>query len=306
VYESHFNLRERPFSLTPDTQFFYNRESHNQALNTLVFALEQGEGFIKVVGEVGTGKTILCRQLLKTLGKRFKTAYVPNPFLTPEELKNLLAKEIGARVTTHMPAHRVLSAINNRLIKLAEHSMRVVLVIDEAQAMPRQTLEALRLLSNLETEKRKLVQVVLLGQPELDDLLDRDDLRQLRQRIVYNEYLRSFDLKSVRHYLRFRLAAAGFQHGTLFSGFAEKLIYFASRGTPRLINIIAHKAMISAWGRGDSSVSSYHVAKAIADTHESYTLGKFLSLRWNLLWPVAGAASVALALVRPTWLGGLM
>ena len=306
MYESHFNLRETPFSLTPDTQFFYNRESHNQALNTLVFALEEGEGFVKVVGEVGTGKTILCRQLLKTLNKKFKTAYIPNPYLTPEELKNLLAKEIGARVATHMPAHRVLAAINNRLIKLAEDGLRVVMVIDEAQAMPRQTLEALRLLSNLETEKRKLIQVVLLGQPELDELLNRDDLRQLRQRIVYQEYLRPLGLKSVRHYLRFRLAAAGYKHGSLFSGTAERMLYFASHGIPRLINVLAHKAMISAWGRGDSRVTSYHLAKAIADTSESYPMGKLLSLRWHLLWPVAGAASVALALIRPEWLGGLL
>jgi len=306
VYESHFNLREMPFSLTPDTQFFYNRESHNQALNTLVFALEEGEGFVKIVGEVGTGKTILCRQLLNTLSKKFKTAYIPNPYLTPEELKNLLAKEIGARVTTHMPAHRVLAAINNRLIKLAEEGLQVVMVIDEAQAMPRETLEALRLLSNLETEKRKLLQVVLLGQPELDELLGRDDLRQLRQRIVYQEYLHTFDQKSVRHYLRFRLAAAGFRQGTLFSGAAEKLLYFATRGTPRLINILAHKAMIAAWGRGDGQVTSYHLAKAIADTSESFPLGKFLSLRWHLLWPLAGAASIALVLVRPVWLGGLL
>ena len=305
MYETHFNLREVPFSLTPDTDFFYNRESHSQALNTLVFALEQGEGFIKVVGEVGSGKTIICRKLLRTLSKKFKTAYIPNPYLTPEELKNLLAREIGAKVTTHMPAHRVLSAINNRLIKLAEHHQRVVMVIDEAQAMPRDTLEALRLLSNLETEKRKLVQIVLLGQPELDDLLNRDDLRQLRQRIVYQEYLRPFDRRTVRHYLRFRLAAAGYQQGSLFSGAAERLLYFASRGVPRLINILAHKAMISAWGRGDSKVTSYHVAKAITDTRESCYLGKLLSLRWHLLWPIAGATSLALVLIRPLWLGDM-
>ena len=306
MYETHFNLREMPFSLTPDTQFFYNRDTHNQALNTLVFALEQGEGFVKVVGEVGTGKTILCRKLLRVLGKKFKTAYIPNPYLTPEELKNLLAKEIGANVTTHMPAHRVLSAINNRLIKLAESNLRVVMIIDEAQAMPRETLEALRLLSNLETEKRKLLQVVLLGQPELAELLNRDDLRQLRQRIVYQEYLQPYDLKTVRHYLRFRLAAAGYKQGTLFSNAAEKLLYFASRGVPRLINILAHKAMICAWGCGDNRVTSYHVAKAITDTRESCTLGKFFSLRWHLLWPLAGAASVAMVLIRPVWLSGLL
>ncbi len=306
MYESHFKLREAPFSLTPDTQFFYNRQSHSQALNTLVFALEEGEGFVKVVGEVGTGKTILCRKLLKTLDDKFKAAYIPNPYLTPEELKILLAEEIGADIAPQMPAHRILSAINDRLIALAQQGRRVVMVIDEAQAMPRETLEALRLLSNLETEKRKLLQVVLFGQPELDTLLDRPDLRQLRQRIVYQEYLQPYDAKSLRHYLHFRLAAAGYQQGTLFTRFAEKLLYFASRGTPRLINVLAHKAMVSAWGRGDGRVTSYHVARAVSDTRESDSVGKFLSLRWYLVWPLVGAVSVALAATRPLWLEGLL
>lgn len=298
MYEAHFQLRETPFSLTPDTQFFYNRQSHNRALNTLVFALEQGEGFIKVVGEVGTGKTLLCRKLLKTLGDKFCAAYIPNPYLTPQELKILLAEEIGAAVAPEMPAHQLLSAINARLIELAGQGKQMVMVIDEAQAMPRQTLEALRLLSNLETEKRKLLQVVLFGQPELDDLLSRPDFRQLRQRIVYQEYLQPYSASGLEHYLQFRLAAAGYQQGNLFSPAARKLLYVASRGTPRLINVLAHKAMVSAWGRGDSRVTSYHVARAIADTRESYPVGKLLSLRWHLLWPLLGGAALVTMVLR--------
>ena len=300
MYRSHFNLNEMPFSLTPDTQFFFNQATHNQALNTLVFALENGEGFVKVVGEVGTGKTILCRKLLNTLGEKFVAAYIPNPFLTPEELRIQLAEEIGVEVDPEMHSHELLSAINKRLIELVESERHVVLVIDEAQALPRETLESLRLLSNLETEKQKLLQVVLFGQPELDELLGREDLRQLRQRIVYQEYLKPCsNSRMVRYYLQYRLAAAGYQQGSLFSRVAEKLLFVASRGVPRLINVLAHKAMVSAWGRGDHRVTTYHVAKAVMDTEGSSSWGKFLSLRWYLMWPVLGAVSLALAFLWP-------
>ena len=188
MYLQHFQMTEKPFSLTPDTQFFLNYRSHKEALTTLRFALQDGEGFIKIVGEVGTGKTLLCRILLAQLDKtRFVTAYIPNPCLTPEELKAFIAAEIGADYHQGMPAHELTSAIYRRLLQIARQRKQVVLVVDEAQTMPRGTMEALRLLTNLETEKRKLLQVVILGQPELDELLRRDDLSQLKQRIVFAE-----------------------------------------------------------------------------------------------------------------------
>ena len=293
MYLKHFGLREKPFSLTPDTQFFLNEQSHRDALNTLLVALQHSEGFIKVVGEVGTGKTLLCRKLLACLDKRFLSSYIPNPYLTPAELKGLVAREIGATVAAGMPADQVLLAITERLLALARAGRQVVLVIDEAQAMPRETIEALRLLTNLETEKRKLLQVVLFGQPELDVLLNRDDLRQLKQRIVFSEYLRPFGAATARHYVRHRLLAAG-AGSDIFTPSALRLLARGSRGVPRLLNVMAHKALLVAYGRGDFRVGRRHVASAIVDTGESSRLGRMLAWRWQLLWPVLGGTSAAL------------
>lgn len=303
MYETFFGLNERPFSLTPDTQFFYNQQSHRSALNTLLVAIRHSEGFVKITGEVGTGKTILCRQLLSLLEGKVVTAYIPNPYLTPSELKAFLAEEIGADFDRDMPAYQLQTVLFDRLMVLAREKKQVVLIIDEAQAMPRETLEALRLLTNLETEKRKLIQVVLFGQPELDELLNRKDLRQLRQRIVFSEHLLPLGRKRVGEYLCHRLSHAGCDRH-FFSFAARQLIYLGAAGIPRLVNILAHKAMLCAYGRGDNVINSFHVAKAIADTRESRRLGRVVALRWHLLWPVLGGASAYCLLVLPHWLGG--
>jgi MSHA biogenesis protein MshM len=293
LYLKHFGLREKPFSLTPDTQFYLNEQSHRDALNTILVSLQHSEGFIKVVGEVGTGKTILCRKLLASLSDRFLSSYIPNPYLTSAELKGLLAREIGAHIEDDMPADQLLLAINERLLELAGNGVQVVLVIDEAQAMPRDTIETLRLLTNLETEKRKLLQVVLFGQPELDTMLNRADLRQLKQRIVFSEYLRPFSADGARRYLDHRLYSAGADR-PMMSRTAVWMLSKASRGVPRVLNILAHKAMLAAFGRGAHAVGTQDAARAIADTEEVSWQGKLLALRWNLLWPVVG---VALALL---------
>jgi Type II secretory pathway, component ExeA (predicted ATPase) len=211
MYQQHFGLIESPFSLTPDTQFFLNQQSHRDALNTMLVALQHCEGFIKVVGEVGTGKTLLCRILLSRLKHNFVTVYIPNPYLTPEELKAVVAQEIGASYQRDMPAHDLMSSIYRALVKLARKGKQVVLLVDEAQAMPRDTIECLRLLTNLETEKRKLLQVVILGQPELDTLLARPDLRQLKQRIIFSETLKPFTVVGASEYVVHRIVSAGGQ-----------------------------------------------------------------------------------------------
>ncbi|WP_185231600.1 ExeA family protein [Teredinibacter franksiae] len=281
MYHQHFNLDEHPFSLTPDTQFFLNQQSHREALNTMLVALQHCEGFIKIVGEVGTGKTLLCRILLSRLRTHFVTAYIPNPYLSPEELKAFIAQEIGADYNPQMQAHILLSSIYRKLMQLAHHGKQVVLVVDEAQAMPRETIESLRLLTNLETEKRKLLQVVMLGQPELDTLLSRPDLRQLKQRIIFSEYLRPFSREGVADYIRHRLdSAGGDKH--LFSPWALWLLGIGSGGIPRLINILAHKALISAYGKGLTRVGVTQVAAAIADTSETRITGKFVA--WHCRW----------------------
>lgn len=269
MYDAHFGFTEPPFSLTPDTLFFLNQKSHKEALNTILVALKHCEGFIKVVGEVGTGKTLLSRILLARLNNDFVTAYIPNPYLNPDELKSFVAQEIGADNEKAMPSHELMSALYRRLVQHHRSGKQVILIIDEAQAMPRDTVECLRLLTNLETEKRKLLQVVILGQPELDTLLSRKDLRQLKQRIVFSEYLQPLDFIATRSYINHRLAQVSEKAATRFNALAIKLIHKASGGIPRLINILCHKALICAYGRGHRSVTAWHVARAIIDTSES-------------------------------------
>lgn len=312
MYLEHFQLEETPFSLTPDTQFFFDQHSHQEALNTILIALKSREGFVKVVGEVGTGKTILSRKLLRSLGGDFISAYLPNPYLSPDELKAYLAEEIKAPVTPGMPAHEVLLAIYRRLIQLARNDKQVVMIIDEAQAMPRDTIETLRLLTNMETEKRKLLQVVLLGQPELEVLLNRPDLRQLKQRIVFNEYLKPLSYDKLKNYVEHRVRSAGYGGSeALFTPRAIKSLYSASRGIPRLVNVLSHKALLSAFGQGASQVSRKHVARAIADTDEIRWRGKFSAI-WGRVLPLSAVLFSSMAvdtyplLINPVFLPGVL
>lgn len=278
MYESHFGLQEVPFALTPNTRYFLKAKSHSDALELLLVALREREGFIKITGEVGTGKTLLCRLLLNALEGQATTAYIPNPSLSPENLYEAVADELGVAVSDTGNTHRVLKALSRRLIELAGEGRQVVLVIDEAQAMPEATIEALRLLTNLETESIRLLQVVLFGQPELDTLLNQDSLRQLKQRITFQYRLAPLDRASVAQYLRHRLAQAGYNGDELFAPAALNVITRASGGIPRLLNILAHKSLLAAWGRGDRKVGRWHVLQAVRDTDSAHSLG--LLGRW--------------------------
>jgi len=278
MYETHFGLQEAPFALTPNTRYFLRAPSHHDALELLLVALKEREGFIKITGEVGTGKTLLCRLLLNELEQTAHTAYIPNPHLDPDTLYQAVAEELGVDVSACANTHQTLKALNEKLIELAMAQKQVVLVIDEAQAMPEATIEALRLLTNLETESIRLLQIVLFGQPELDAMLQKDSLRQLRQRITFHHRLSPLDKRSVAQYLRHRIAQAGYNGGDLFSAPALRLISRSSGGIPRLVNILAHKAMLSAWGVGDRQVGRRHVARAIRDTESVRFPG--LLARW--------------------------
>lgn len=278
MYESHFGLQEAPFALTPNTRYFLRAPSHSDALELLLVALSEREGFIKITGEVGTGKTLLCRLLLNELESKAHTAYIPNPHLNPDTLYEAVAEELGVDVSVCTNTHQILKALNEKLIALAVGQKQVVLVIDEAQAMPEQTIEALRLLTNLETESVRLLQIVLFGQPELDAMLQKDSLRQLRQRITFHYRLAPLDRDSVAQYLRHRVAQAGYNGGDLFSAGALRLITRSSGGIPRLVNILAHKAMLAAWGVGDRQISRRHVNQAIRDTESVRPPG--LLARW--------------------------
>jgi MSHA biogenesis protein MshM len=286
VYKAHFGLTLQPFGLTPDTSFFLNTQGHREAFNILQVSLANGEGFIKVVGEVGTGKTMLCRKLLNTLDDSYCTAYVPNPFLNPAALYRAIAQELGVHCKTRDGIHEYQQGINNRLIELVAEGKRVVLVIDEAQVMPMKSLEALRLISNLETETTRLIHIVLFGQPELDRLLEQEEIRQLKQRITFAYRLPPLDLVTTRQYLLHRATIAGFNGGALFTEAAIKLLYKASKGVPRLINILAHKSLIAAYGKGVRQVDRSHVKAAIVDSEGVNMPG------WLYQWGWSAAAVV--------------
>lgn len=267
MYEKHFHLTELPFTLMPNTAFFYNLAAHHEALNTLMLHLKGGEGFIKVTGAVGTGKTLLCRMLLSHLGDDFFTAYIPNPDLEAVVLRKSLAQELGIHEEHFNDQHKLLSAINQKLIELHSEGKRVILVIDEAQALPTESLETLRLLANLETQSTKLLQIVLFGQTELDIRLSQGSLRQLKQRIGFSSKLALLKHSELEPYVNHRLKVAGYNNKyPLFSKSALWFIFQKSKGVPRLINIICHKAMMSAYGRGKNKVGFFDAVRACKDT----------------------------------------
>ena len=269
MYLRHFSLREAPFSITPDAAFFFPHEGAQAALNTLLVAIRGGEGFLKIVGEVGCGKTVLCRQLLRTLHGECVTAYIPNPDLGPRDLLLALAQELGLQLPASATRHRLLDGLQRCLLAHAEQGRQVVVIIDEAQAIPVRTVESLRLLSNLETEKRKLLQIVLLGQPELDRKLARPEIRQLQQRITFSDHLGPMAAARVGPYLRHRLQVAAQGAATpvdVFEAPAVQALARFSGGVPRLLNVLAHKCLMLAYGENRHRVTLADVRLAAKDT----------------------------------------
>lgn len=285
MYTAHFGLRESPFSITPDTSFFFTSPHSQEALNTLLVAARAGEGFIKITGEVGTGKTLLCRKFMASLGEEFVTAYIPNPYLEPRTLMLALADELSIPLEKDVDQHHLLKSITHRLIVLAGEGKKVLLCLDEAQAIPVESLEALRLLTNLETEKRKLLQIVLFGQPELNRKLELDVIRQLAQRITFHYHLGPLTRDEVEFYLAHRLRIAGFTGARLFSRGAVSRLYAASGGIPRLVNILSHKALMLTYGQGKQQVTARHMRDAARDT---------VSIKRSR-WPLVAAALSLLA-----------
>jgi MSHA biogenesis protein MshM len=277
MYRDHFRLTAAPFSITPDTAFAYSSRAQQEALNTLLLAIDDGQGFIKITGEVGTGKTLACRRFLAALAtrsERIETAYIPNPCLSPRTLLLAIALELALPMRHDAPEHELLAALNAHLLKAAESGRRVVVCLDEAQAMPVDALEALRLTSNLETETRKLIQIVLFAQPELDRKLARQDLRQLASRITFQYSLGALSADETERYIAHRLRIAGHSGDALFPPAVARVLHKVTRGVPRLINIVAHKSLLLAYGSGALRVEPAHVRAAAADTPYASRLGR--------------------------------
>ncbi|MEM5550296.1 AAA family ATPase [Pseudoalteromonas neustonica] len=268
MYLSFFNLSEMPFTLTPNTEFFCALAPHNEAMQVLLTALEMGEGFIKVTGEVGTGKTLLCRKLLNQIEQDFTVAYLPNSYLNPDELRWALAVELGMDLNKELDQQALSQLINHHLLSLQQIGKKVVLLIDEAQCLSWDTLEALRLFTNLETESEKLIQVVLFGQPELDEKLANSRVRQLRQRIGFSYQLRAMTPAEVVYYINHRLQVAGFNGPQLFTQQLGLRIAKASRGVPRLVNVLCHKVLLQAYGDGVNEIKMLHIYSAVKDTED--------------------------------------
>ncbi|MGB9128181.1 MAG: AAA family ATPase [Thiobacillus sp.] len=286
----HFGLREPPFGLTPDTSFFFPALPHQEAHETLLYALSAGEGFLVVEGEVGTGKTLLLRRLLNGLPERWQAAFVPNPGLDPRGLYAAIANEFG--VPSDGSREDLLHRLERHFIALAQQDRQPVVLVDEAQALPADTLEAVRLLTNLETEKRKLLQVVLFGQPELMARLREKNTRQILTRISFHASLRPFDRHEVAAYVQHRLKVAG-RDGALFTWWAERALWRVSRGLPRLVNIIGAKAMMLAYGRGAKKVTRRDVKGAARDTLAARKGASIAMLAWGLALLGLTAAAAA-------------
>jgi MSHA biogenesis protein MshM len=270
MYEQYYGLSEKPFSLTPDTDFFYQSFTHQEALNVLLVAIKSGDGFIKVTGEVGTGKTLLCRKLLDALDSQYNTVYIPNPYMNCNALLEAVVTEMG--ISDQLDNQNYLACINEYLLDSARQSKATVIILDEAQSLPEESLEAIRLLSNLETEKKKLVQIILFGQPELDNKLAHSNVRQLQQRIMHAYELKPLNQSSINAYLQHRIRSAGYTGPELFDAAAQNLLFKISHGVPRVINVLCNKAMMLSYASGEFHIHKKHIKAAALDSKVSVPL----------------------------------
>jgi general secretion pathway protein A len=253
MYLDFYQLSETPFNVTPDPRFLYMTEQHASALNHLLFGIRQRKGFVLLTGEVGTGKTTICRKLLESFDDSVQTALILNPVLSPTQLLRAIAEEFGADVRGR-DRLSYLTGLNNYLLDVCAAGQEAVLIIDEAQDMPTDLLENVRLLSNLETDSRKLLQIVLAGQPELRAKLRQPSLRQLAQRITVRAHLQAMDESDTREYLRHRMATAGADGSSGFDPEAVRRIHEFSGGTPRLVNAAADKALLAGYVSGSRRI----------------------------------------------------
>lgn len=288
MYLEYFGLSKPPFRITPDTHVFFEGSERGPTLNALLYAIQNGEGIIKVVGEVGTGKTMLCRMLPTKIEGQIDWVYLAHPRLSPDQILQEVARELRLSLDDYPDKLVVMRKLQSALLERYANNRRVVVLVEEAQEMPLETLEELRLLSNLETDEHKLLQIVLFGQPELDEKLAARKIRQLRERITHSLYLAPLPLEDIHAYLNFRIRASGYRGPELFSFKVAKAIENYSHGLTRRINILADKALLTAYARDtyDLTVTDIRIA---ADDSQYQPRKR----RWS--WPSA-IASVILGL----------
>ncbi len=302
LYLEHFGLREPPFRITPHTDFFFTGANRGPTLDALIYAITQDEGIVKVTGEVGSGKTMLCRMLLERLPENVETLYLANPSLSRQEILGAIADELGIP-TDGKATHSLTRALQDALIRRYAEGKRVVLLIDEAHAMPAESLEEIRLLSNLESKATKLLQIALFAQPELDDRLAATDMRQLRERITQHFNLMPLKQSDVAAYIEFRLRAAGYHGPNPFTSEAIQMIARISEGLSRRINILADKALLAAYSSGSHEVDSNEIRIAEQDARFSPLQPKAPFNPKPLLWGLAGAGIGALLIAMTIGLG---
>jgi len=266
MYLYHFDMNNFPFGHTPDTKLFCPTNTHIEAINVLLFSINSGEAFCKITGEVGSGKTMLCRLLLKKLEDNRTLAYIPNPNISTRSLHYALAKELGLRVNSNSREDQISQSIQTRLIKLNKSKGAVVLIIDEAQTLSDEALEALRLFTNIETEQKKLLQIILFAQPELDKKLKNKKLRQIKQRISFSYQLKKLSASQTLIYIRHRLNRTCNSHQIHINVFTTFILFLISKGTPRLINILCHKSLLLAYAKNKYQITLINVIKSAIDT----------------------------------------
>jgi MSHA biogenesis protein MshM len=303
MYEDYFGLERSPFKITPDTSLFYEGGKRGDILVALAYAIHRGEGIIKVVGEVGSGKTMLCRMLQLQLPDTVEIVYIANPSVSADDILFVIAHELSLPVDKGASKHEVMHMLQDYLLQRHMENKQVVLFVEEAQGMPLETLEEIRLLSNLETDENKLLQIILFGQPELDQNLAQQSIRQLRERITHTFNLEPLTQEEIHTYLNFRMREVGYTGPELVNNAVAKKIELHSEGLLRRINIIADKILLSAFAEGTHNLSAKHVTAAVNDS----TFGQVAprQTRW-FWWLIVPLLLVALAFAgyqtRTQWL----
>lgn len=293
MYYAHFGLTQPPFKITPNTEFFFPGGNRGAILDALLYAISNGEGIIKVSGEVGSGKTMLCRMLQTCLPQQIESVYLANPSVSPDEIMHAIAFELQLPIGGNMPRIKVMQELHNYLLERHVQKRQVVIFVEESQSMPLATLEEIRLLSNLETGSHKLLQIVLFGQPELDEILRQPQIRQLRERITYSFSLTPLNAQQIKEYLMFRMRAAGYRGPDLFSPGVVHMITKASEGLTRRVNLLADKALLAAFADNTHTIKPKHIKAAIQDSEFSNDIGQrrrpFPGFAWLVFGIVLGA-----------------